>query len=39
MKIYSEDGKEFQSVEACEEYENSLKKKHSRNWSPLLRST
>lgn len=26
MKIYSEDGKEFQSVEACEEYENSLKK-------------
>ena len=25
MKIYSEDGKEFQSVEACEEYENSLK--------------
>lgn len=26
MKIYSDDGKEFQSVEACEEYENSLKK-------------
>lgn len=26
MKIYSEDGKEFQSVEACEEYESSLKK-------------
>lgn len=26
MKIYSEDGKEFQSVEACEEYENSLKR-------------